>query len=77
MNEIHQPIVEACEGCPKIFDFAPPMGMIPYEACHAYIDPEKIQCRMGRTDACGLKPIPEVKETAKMQLKRKFGRKHR
>jgi hypothetical protein len=79
MNQIHQPIVEACAGCTKIFDFAPPQGMIPYEACHVYIDPAKIQCRMGRTDACGVKPAQELekKKTPGMVLKRKFGRKTR
>ena len=79
MNDaIHRPIVEACAGCPKIFDFAPPGGEFPYEACHTYIDPEKIQCRMGRTDACGVKPAEVKEESAKkMQLKRKFGKKRR
>jgi hypothetical protein len=68
---VHQPIVEACEGCPKIFDYAPPQGMIPYEACSVYINPKAIQSRMGSETACGVKPAPEVKESAKkMQLKK-------
>ena len=76
---VNQPIVEACTGCPKIFDYAPPQGMIPYEACSVYINPKAIQNRMGIETACGVKPKaqPEKKATPQSALKRKFGKRTR
>ena len=75
---IHQPIVEACVApcCPKIMNYAPPGGEFSYEACAVYIDPEKIQCRCGMTNACAVKPKVKVEaKKSPMVLQRKFGKK--
>lgn len=81
MKPIHQPIVEACTNpcCPRIINYAPPGGEFTYEACSVYLDPEKIQCRMGKTNACGVKPVPEPekKTSPGMAIKRKFGKRTR
>lgn len=70
MKDVKKLITFACvEGkeCPKI-DVDSDKGIV---TCLTYLDPNAVQCRMGRKDACGIKAV--LVDDAVVQGKKRAG----